>query len=194
MSANLITIKDFKTYKGINSEEADPIISLLIGGASSFVKEYTGRSLVDYAKKNKVEYFNALDYGNYMPDEFPILEVAELAVSTDGGVTYTVLTENTDYFVDFQEDMIINNTGYTGFVTSTTITHNSGRITYKGGYEEVPLDIKLATMDLVEFYRKEEYSPSKALQGASIEHAVFTQHANMLPPHIRRVLDLYRVL
>lgn len=191
--ANLITIDEFKTYKGINSETSDPIISLLIGSVSNFIKEYTDRSLIDFAHSDKIEYFDAVSYPRYWPDEFPLQSVTEVAVSSDGGVTWTVLVEDTDYFVDTQEDSIISNTVYTGFTTSP-ILFKSGRITYQGGYDKTPQDLKLAAMDMVQFYLKEEHTPSKALQGASVENPVFILVGNQLPPHIKRVLDLYRVL
>jgi hypothetical protein len=188
---NLITIDHFKQYKGIKSENDDPIISLLIGAVSTFIKEYTNRNFIDYAHTSKVEYFDATSYGEYLPNEFPLIEVSELAVSVDGGVTYTVLVEDTDYFVDLDADRIINNTGFTGFTTGT-IKHKSGKITYKGGYTKTPQDVQLAVMDLVEYYRKEEFSPSKALQGASVENPVIMELGSRLPPHIKRTLDLYR--
>lgn len=191
--ANLITIDDFKTYKMINSEDDDPIISLLIGSITTFIKEYTDRALIDYAHKDKVEYFDALSYPEMYPNEFPLQAVTELAVSTDGGVSYTVLVEDTDYFVDTQEDRIINNTGNIGFVAGT-IAHKSGRLTYQGGYDKTPADIKLAAMDLVEYYRKGEHAPSMSMQSANVDNPVFELPGSYLPPHIKRVLDLYRVL
>lgn len=191
--ANLLTIDDYKTYKNVNSQNDDSIISLLIGSVSDFVKEYTGRALIDYYHNDKVEYFDATSYAEYYPDEFPLRSVTELAVSSDGGVTYTVLVENTDYFVDLQDNIIINNTVYTGF-SNSTIPHKSGRLTYKAGYDKVPQDLKLACLDLVHYYRKEEYSVSKAMQSASVDNPVFVQNNAQLPPHIKRVFDHYRLI
>ena len=191
--ANLITIDDFKTYKTINSEDGDPAISLLIGAVSSFIKTYTDRDLIDWAHTDKIEYFDALTYHEYYPDEFPLQSVTELAVSVDGGVTYTVLVEDTDYFVDTENDIVINNTVNLGFVAGT-ITHKSGRLTYQGGYDKTPQDLKLAAMDMVEYYRKQEYKESQAMQSASVENPVVITLGSQLPPHIKRVLDLYRII
>ena len=193
MTTNLIKIDDFKVYKQLNSENDDPTISLLIGSVSEFIKTYTGRSLIDYSLTNKVEYFNATNYFEYYPVEFPLLEVVSLEVSIDGGVTNTLLVEDTDYFVDIDEDKLVTNTGLTGFVSST-ITHKSGKITYKGGYANTPYDLRLAAMDLVEYYRKGEHAPTMAMQGASVENPVVFLQGNALPPHIKRVLDNYRIL
>lgn len=194
---NLITIDEYKVYKEINSETYDSIISLLIGSVSNFIKEYTGRSIIDNSATDKIEYFNAVDNGYYLPIEFPLLNVTEVATSVDGGVTWIALVENTDYFVDKSseggEDQLLSNTGLTGFVTST-ITFKSGRITYTGGYDTTPADLKLATMDLVHYYRKEEHNLSKSIQSASVTNPVVVIQGNQLPQHIKRVLDLYRVL
>ncbi len=195
--ANLITIDEYKTYKSINSETDDSIISLLIGSVSNYIKEYTNRDFIDYAHTDKVEFFDAVSYGTYYPKEFPLLSVTEVATSADGGVTWTVLVEDTDYFVSIDseggDDSIVNNTVYTGFGMGT-ILFKSGRITYKGGYTETPLDLKLATMDLVHYYRTEAYTESKALQGASVANPIMVVKSNALPMHIKRVLDNYRVM
>lgn len=190
---NLITINEYKTYKGINSDAYDPIISLLIGSVTEFIKEYLGRNLIDYSNIPKVEYFDATSYPEYYPKEFPLLSVSELAVSSDGGISYTPLVVNTDYFVDSDNDKLINNTVYYGF-SNSTIPFKSGKLTYRGGYITCPLDIKLAAMDLVHYYRNEEHAPSKAMQGASIDNPVLIIRGNELPMHIKRVLDNYRVL
>ena len=190
---NLVTITDYKRYKGIRSEDNDPTISLLIAAVSDFVTTYTGRDFLKYANTDKVEYFDALHCSEYLTKEFPILSVTELAVSTDGGVTFVPLVENTDYFVDTDRDMIINNTAYYGFVTATSISHHSGKLTYKAGYTTIPQDLKLAILDLVHYYIKEEYTPSKSLQSANVQNAVVLIEGSKLPPHIRRVMDNYRV-
>jgi hypothetical protein len=193
MPTNLITTGDYKVYKSINSSTDDAIISLLVGVVTDFIKNYTGRSLIDYAHTVKIEYFDATMYHRYFPLEFPLLSVSAVDVSIDGGVTYTTLVENTDYFVDTQEDSIDSNTNLVGFVSST-IKKKSGRITYKGGYEQPPYDLRIAAMDLIEFHRKAEYSPSKSIQSSSIENPVNIIVGSQLPPHIKRVLDNYRVL
>lgn len=194
---NLITIDEYKTYKGINSDTEDPAISLLIGSVSTFIKEYSNRTFIDFFHTDKVEYFDAKTHPDYYPDEFPLISVTEVATSVDGGVTFVVLVENTDYFVSLEsesgDNSIISNTGLAGFVT-TNIPFKSGRITYKGGYTTTPADLKLATMDLVHYYIKEEHAIAKSMAGASVENPVVIITGSQLPPHIKRVLDLYRVL
>lgn len=195
--ANLITIDDFKTYKKISSQDSDPAISLIIGAVSDFVKTYTSRALIDHSENDKIEYFDATEYPEYTVDEFPLINVTEVATSIDGGITWVPLVEDTTYFVDLQKDKIISNTTVkdTKFVASV-IPHKSGRVTYTGGYtvDQIPLDLQLACMDLVQYFRKEDYTLTKAMSGASQENPIVILKGSQLPAHIRRVLDLYRVL
>lgn len=65
------------------------------------------------------------------------------------------------------------------------------RVTYNGGYDSVPSDIKLATLDYVKELHKGIESRSVSLQG---ETMVAFDHTGGFAPHIRRVLDLYRVI
>ena len=44
------------------------------------------------------------------------------------------------------------------------------------------------------YYRKEDYTASQSLQGASVENPIMIIKGNALPMHIKRVLDNYRVL
>lgn len=65
------------------------------------------------------------------------------------------------------------------------------KITYNGGYDVVPEDIKLATIDYVKELHKGLESRSVSLQGESL--VAFDLNGGFAP-HIRRVLDLYRVI
>ena len=57
-----------------------------------------------------------------------------------------------------------------------------------------PADLKLAVIDLVTYYHKDEYKERKVMAGASIQNAGSTSQANNVafPDHIKRVLDLYK--
>ena len=65
------------------------------------------------------------------------------------------------------------------------------RVTYNGGYDTVPYDIKLATLDYVKELHKGIESKQVSLQGESM---IAFDYTNGFAPHIRRVLDLYRVI
>jgi len=65
------------------------------------------------------------------------------------------------------------------------------KITYNGGYDTVPSDLKLATLDYVKELHKGIESRGVSLQGESMTAFEFT---GGFAPHIRRVLDLYRIV
>lgn len=65
------------------------------------------------------------------------------------------------------------------------------KITYNGGYDTVPMDIKLATLDYIKELHKGIESRGVSLQGETMTAFEFT---GGFSPHIRRVLDLYRIV
>jgi hypothetical protein len=71
----------------------------------------------------------------------------------------------------------------------------SVKVTYKAGYSTCPADLKLAMIDLVTYYHKDEYKERKVMAGASIQNSASTsQPGNVgFPDHIKRILDFYKV-
>ena len=68
------------------------------------------------------------------------------------------------------------------------------RVSYKAGYDssDVPNDLIMATMDYTKMLHKDrQESQSFSLQG---EHVTDKQLSANFPPHIRRILDLYRII
>jgi hypothetical protein len=105
-------------------------------------------------------------------------------VSTDYGVTYTNLAAGTDYVIDNKRDAIY-------FISEDGIEYvNKYKINYVGGFDETPSDLKLAVLDLVEYYYKNESTPKRMSNFVTIEYVKTSD----FPPHIKRVLDLYRVI
>jgi hypothetical protein len=68
---------------------------------------------------------------------------------------------------------------------------NGYRISYTAGYEVIPDDLKLAVLDLVTYYMKNQgavHSVTAVTTGnAQVQYLTQTN----LPTHIKRVLDLY---
>jgi len=65
------------------------------------------------------------------------------------------------------------------------------KITYNGGYDTIPSDVKLVTLDYIKELHKGLENRAVSLQGESISSFEFT---GGFAPHIRRVLDLYRIV
>lgn len=182
MGANLVTLQEVKNYKGISSTNQDAVITSIIPKVSQLVKTICKRSFIDYVDDDKVEYHR----GGLLilPHEIPILSITSLEYSGDYGQNYTTLNEGIDYIVDPDTSDI-----------HPTLTFPEGvkayRLTYKAGYEELPEDLKLAVLDLVDYYMKNDaavHSPkAPGTNSVQIEYI----SSNKLPAHIKRVLDQY---
>lgn len=181
--ANLITLDEYKTFAGINSIEQDEMLESLITQLSSLIKTYCGRDLIDWFNDDKEEYFSGgVNY--YFPLEFPINEISKVEYSIDNGATWTVGVKNTDWYYDIAKQAIYVPTG------SSLSTVNGLKVTYTGGYETTPEDLKLAFFDLIQFYTRQESNPKKTLGFISVEYITSPD----FPSHIKRVLALYRAI
>jgi hypothetical protein len=192
MGNPLVTLSDFKAYKKITKTEDDVKLSLIIESANKLAKTYCRRTFVDYVSSDKVEYFNGNEYSTVLLSEFPVISITSVEIASDG-VTYTALTEDEDYFVDYELDAI--HTPYQlPFTSGAAPAFKSVKVTYRGGFAEVPEDLRIAVLDLVEYYRQEEYTPRKSMDGSTIENLGFREGGgSSLPSHIKRVFEMYRV-
>jgi hypothetical protein len=184
MGLSLVTRAEYKAYAGLTSPNDDAKIDLLIPKVSELVKTICRRTFVDYVDDAKVEHFEGgVKY--VIPAEFPILSVSSFEVSKDFGSTYTTLTEFVDYAVGKQDNYIYNILGDFVYLV------NGYRVTYTAGYEVLPEDLKLAVLDLISYYIKNDmaiHSPkAPGTNSVQIEYVTTTS----LPAHIKRVLDLY---
>lgn len=181
--ADLITKQEYKTYAGINSINHDAEIELLIPKVSELVKTYCRRSFVDFVDEAKVEVLNG-GYDRLILKESPVTQVISVEFSKDYGKTYTKLAKFTDWV---QSGDYIICTSHPVFDEHI----NGYRVSYFAGYETVPQDLKLAVLDLVTYYRKNDgaihSTKAPGTNSVQIEYISTTS----LPAHIRRVLDMY---
>jgi hypothetical protein len=184
MGLDLITRAEYKTYAGISSTNNDATLDVLIPKVSDLVKSICRRSFVDYVDDYKIEYFEG-GTASYMPEEWPIISVYCVEISQDYGNTYTNLVEYTDYAVNKRDGSIrcINK--------DFPVLINGYRVTYNAGYETIPPDLKLAVLDLVSYYLKNDSAvhTHKLAQPNTMQVEYIT--TTNLPAHIKRVLDLY---
>jgi len=192
--ADLITLEKYREYRGINSTDRDGKIQALISQTSALIEHYCNRNFTDFVDTDKTEWFDAkTDLINLTV--FPLISVTSVKTSVDGGITQVDLTVNdpsgAGYFVDLECGQIrTQQTGYK-FLNSYNTPYRSLEVAYRAGYAEVPKDLELAALDLVVYYLDQQSKPNQSLMGASIENPL-PYLANSFPPHIRRVLDLYR--
>ena len=189
--AELVTLEEYKTYKGVKNPDKDDQIRYIVSAVNALIKNYCNRTFVDhYTGNNLTAYFDGTDTNLVYLDETPVVDVVSVETSTNGGVSYTALVENTDYFVDIESGTVQTVNGIV-FAVGTGIAHHSLKIIYAGGYSVAPDDLKIACLDLVDYYRNEDYTPKKSMGRAGEITQFITK---TLPPHIKRVMDLYRII
>lgn len=184
--ANLITLDDYKTYKGINSTNEDSKVSAIIPLVSDFVKTFCNRSFIDYVSTEKVEWFSG-NSASILVKEIPIISVSTVEISADNGDTLTTMATSA-YILDEDLGKI-----YTadGLNFSENIVPVKGlKITYKAGYTDTPPDVALAVMDLIHHYSSEGFTTFKGIGSANIRSA-FSR--TKLPDHISRILEMWRL-
>lgn len=190
--ADLITLSDYKTAKGIASTNEDAKITPLLATVSAFIRNYCGREFTTYYATNKTEYFSIL-WGEYFVtlSEFPLVELVSVSERENLTADYTV---NTSIYEDDGSVYKIASNGidYESFKPGS----GSVKVVYKAGYASIPEDLKQSAIDLVSYYLNQEYKVNRAIGSSVMQNApqATASFSAELPAHIKRVLDLYRVI
>ena len=193
--ANLITLAEYKEAEGLSNPKDDLRLQTLIPSISELVKTYCGNSLVDYHSTNKVETFS-INWATHVVQltESPLNTVVSVEERRSYDEAYaTLTTTNFDYYVDSSTDSIIR-TNSGGRTINWATGVGAVKITYTAGYSTLPVDLKLAVIDLMTYYFKREHKERRTLGGASIQNSTTTSQADNVgfPDHIKRILDLYK--
>ena len=193
--SNLLTLADYKDAEGITSPKEDLRINSLIPSVSQLVKTYCGNSFIDFYSSNKTEAFDIYwDTYAVQLTESPIVSIVTVKERSGYDQTYTTLTTGAyEYYLDSRTDSIIR-TNESG--TRLNWKHGVGavEVIYKAGYASLPSDLKLAVIDLITYYLKDEHKERRTLGAASITNTASTSQRDNVafPDHIKRVLDLYK--
>jgi hypothetical protein len=185
MGLDLCTLAEVKAYAGITSTNQDTLIKQLIPQVSGYIKDYCKRTFIDYVNDVDVKVFSGGDAYIYLP-EAPTIVVSSFELSTDYGKTYTTLTEFTDYILDIQYDrlQVIGQQYFPKYF-------NGYKVTYTAGFETLPEQVKLATMDTILYYLKSDMSVKSPSSIGRNTTAIEYITNGKLPSHISRVLDFW---
>lgn len=196
--ADLITVAEYKDAEGLRGEKDDDRLAVIVPQVSDLVKKYCGISFIDYYSSSKTETFSIDD--NYtttiIMSESPLVAVSAVQERTSYSGDYkTLTTGNYEYFVDTESDAVIRTTK-NGEPSSWAKGVGAVKITYTAGYASTPKDLQLALFDLVNYYMKDEHKERRTLGGANIQNQGTSgiRTSSDFPDHIKRVLDLYRVV
>ena len=191
---DLISLEDFKILGEITSNQHDAKLEELIDSVSQLVKTYCGQSFLDFYDTDKTEFFTK-PYGTYILEltESPVISIVSVEERGSPTTDYSTLTVNTDFVLDSTTDSIYRMTG-ASFKNWET-TPNAVKVVYKAGYEALPQDLRLAVVDLIMYYHKNEQKQRQTIAGATIQNQSTTSQRDSVafPDHIKRVLDLYKV-
>lgn len=159
--------------QGINSPNRDAQLTPVIEFVNDFVEQYCGISFSQGTRAGKK--VSASGKRILLPD-VPVTAVTK--------VTYLGNDlETTDYELDLDMSELYLNTAV------VSQTENAYAVDYTYGYLTAPATIKLATLELVEYYDKDKHQGSKQLgNGQQVSYT----SSRLLPPHIRNALDMYR--
>ena len=202
MGLPLVTRAEYKAYQGISSTTSDAAIDSLITKVSELVKSICGRTFIDYIDETKIEYSEG-GGSSIELTETPIISISNVEYSKDYGKTYTSLVEYADFVLSRAENNLkpivmleppTTLLGYTPYSRQTpTFPYaiNGYRITYNAGYEVLPEDLKLAVLDTIAYYIKNDSAvhTHKLAQPNTMQVEYIT--STNLPAHIKRILDLY---
>lgn len=189
MGAPLVTLEDYKTYKKITKTDADVELQYIIDSVNVLVRTFVGHSIIDYYTTPIVEIFNVKEGQSALQlNEWPIVQVVSIQTRSDYDQPYETM-DPAEYHVDLDVDCVYIH----GKSAYWTAGYGAVKVTYKAGYASVPLDLRMACLDLVHHYYKEEYKDRKQIGNASIDNTSRSMTlASEWPVHIIRVLDMYR--
>jgi hypothetical protein len=196
--ANLITVQEYKNAEGINGQKEDQRLDIIVPQVSDLAKKYCGTSFIDHYSSAKTETFTIRDKytSTIIVSESPLVAVNSVKERTGYGETYqTLTTGNYEYYVDTASDSIIRTTN-SGGEKYWASGVGSVQIEYTAGYSATPADLKLALFDLVTYYLKDEHKERRTIAGATLQNQGTSgvRDNTDFPDHIKRVLDLYRVI
>ena len=192
--ADLITLQEYKTAESISQPKDDARLNVLIPSVSQLIKTYCGNSFVDFYSSAKTETLN-IDWNTHIIQltESPVNAITSVQERDSYSGVYSTLTTGAyEYYLSTSTDSIFrtNSGGYQSWPTGA----GAVKVIYTAGYSPIPGDLKLAVLDLISYYLKNEHKLRQSIAGASLQNqGSSTQTGNVgFPDHIKRVLDLYK--
>ena len=192
--ADLITLQEYKTAQAITQPKDDARLNVLIPSVSQLIKTYCGNSFVDYYSSNKTETFT-IDWGTHVVEltESPVNAIVSVQEAQSYGGAYTTLTTAAqEYALSTETDCVYRTT--TSGYRNWPVGIETVKVVYTAGYSAIPGDLKLAVLDLVTYYLRDEHKLRQSIAGASLQNPGSAGQTNNVgfPDHIKRVLDLYK--
>ena len=206
----LIQLGELKEYLTITSNTYDNKLSNIIVMVSSAIESYCGREFhsqyvselhdggrssifvnrIPVNNVNSVMEYNGM---HYVPLTGPNStgELPNLYANATQVVQYTYDGDTGQFSRNTGEDSGFPDLSY--FSPTIFADYKRGvKIEYNGGYDSIPNDLKIAALDYSKLlYKQEQDSKNISFQGETKESHGLSKN---FPPHIKRILDFYRIL
>lgn len=191
----IITLDDYKLFEGITSTKNDDQLEALLDSSSALIETYCNTKFTQYAEAPGAEEIFDIQWDTHVVQlkYSPVISVILVLERSAQNQAYTPLSLNTyDWYLDRVTDSIFR-TNPDGSYALWPKGVGSVAVNYTAGYTSAPEDIKLALVDLVTYYFKDEHRVNRSLGSASTQNQVTSSIRDAgFPDHIKRVLDLYR--
>ena len=186
--ADLVTITEYKAYASISSTSSDAQLTILIPMVSSFVRTYCNRTFEDNttATAGITESYSGGGFLFYVKEP-PVVGIISMLCKTYSTGDYIEMVSEVDYEYDEDTEAIVS-LWEEGFPNIP----NAIKVVYNGGFVTVPADLKLGIFYLITYYLKGEMVAKKSLNSKQL--AIENVSSLDLPPHIKRIFDLYRLV
>lgn len=196
---DLVTLQEYKDYNALSANPSEDLkMSLLISSVSALIQTYLG---MDFEGGKNVTEVITLDYDTnviYL-ENYPVTSITALTESdryTYDSTVHVPLVYASDYILNSEEGTLIRQYKVGGFANwpispgVITVSYTTGS---RGGFNnDVPAELKLATILLVNYYRLDEFRQSKAIQGSSLVNTL--AQGEDFPKHIQVILDRYKAV
>lgn len=183
----ILTLAEYKSIKNRTKTDEDVSLQLVVDTVNAMIESFLGR---DLSLQTNIEEFISLDYDTdiLFPKKWPIVSVADIkeipvGSPVDDITSYPELLYDQDYV--FEEDRIYKLNGKTWLTGAKRLY-----IKYTAGYSTIPQALKLAAVELADFFIKEEYLQSRTAGTTTITNLV--SDIAKVPAHVRMVLNIYR--
>lgn len=165
---DIVTLEEYKTAKAITSPTKDNQISLYLSLANATVAKYLGMTIL---RSPEVDKYPDIISGNVV-----------FCKGSIDSITVTTLPDNRPIDVLKIQDTF----AYIGESLNSQLVEIA--VTYAP--YNVDSSVKLAVISLCDYYLNSEYRVSSSMSGTSVQQP----KVDTIPPHIRTILNLNRIM
>ena len=168
-----VTLSEVKQYLSISTPTEDVKLQSLMDMQNEFIGDYTGIKDFELGSTIEIEDYQPIPNNRMIIDTENVDKINEVYVN--GVLTSTTASLMRGYMVVFSQEIA----GSIKLVCSLKGTRDNFQ-----GLQA----LKVAAMELVKFYHKQEYKSQVSSGGESINYDT----VSYLPSHVKSILNLYR--